>query len=127
MNPEAAAQWDRAKKALESATVLVKVDADGAASRAYYAAFHAASALLSLEGKTFAKHTSVAAAVHRDLVRGGRWTEDVGQAYSWLMLLRQTGDYGQEVRVTAEEAREAVAKAERILAAAREASQGSLT
>jgi hypothetical protein len=29
MNPEAAAQWDRAKKALESATVLMKVDADG--------------------------------------------------------------------------------------------------
>lgn len=69
MNPEAAALWDRAQKAVASARALVETDADGAASRAYYAAFYAVSALFSVEGKAFTKHTAVAAAVHRDLVK----------------------------------------------------------
>ncbi|HUU09676.1 MAG TPA: HEPN domain-containing protein [Phycisphaerae bacterium] len=126
MSPEATALWDRALKALEAAKILVDIDADGAASRAYYAAFYAVSALFALEGTTFTKHTSVAAAVHRDLVRAGRWGEDLGQAYSWLMRLRQTGDYGQGVRVRADEARQAIAKAASIVRATKEASGGLL-
>ncbi|MBI3923169.1 MAG: HEPN domain-containing protein [Armatimonadetes bacterium] len=60
--------WQRAQNALKSAEVLVGVSGDDAASRAYYAAFHAVSALFATRGQVFSKHTAVRAAVHRDLV-----------------------------------------------------------
>ena len=47
-------EWDRALEALAAATLLrAHGGFDSAASRAYYAAFHAASALFALEGRTF--------------------------------------------------------------------------
>ena len=52
---------------------------DSAASRAYYAAFHAVTALFGLEGRTFAKHSALEAAVHRDLVKTGKWASDLGR------------------------------------------------
>ncbi|MBI4385177.1 MAG: hypothetical protein HY579_14255 [Nitrospinae bacterium] len=65
--------WERAITALHSANLLIPPDPDGAASRAYYAAFNAVSALLALEGKSLKKRSAVDSAVHRDLVRTGRW------------------------------------------------------
>ena len=126
MNAEAASLWDRALKAFSSAEALVGTDPDGAASRAYYSAFYAASALFALEGKTFTKHTALAAAVHRDLVRTGRWPPELGEAFSWLLRTRQTGDYGQDLRVKPEEARVAAEKASLILEAVRKAMPGSM-
>ena len=55
--------------------------------------------------------------MHRDLVKSGRWDPSLGRAYSELVILRQTGDYGGGTHVSAEEAGEAVAKAPRILEA----------
>jgi len=126
VNAEAASLWDRALKAFSSAEALVATDPDGAASRAYYSAFYAASALFALEGKTFTKHTALAAAVHRDLVRTGRWPSELGEAFSWLLRIRQTGDYGQDLRVKPEEARVAAEKASLILEAVRKAMPGSM-
>jgi uncharacterized protein (UPF0332 family) len=126
VNAEAASLWDRALKAFSSAEALVATDPDGAASRAYYSAFYAASALFALEGKTFTKHTALAAAVHRDLVRTGRWPSELGEAFSWLLRTRQTGDYGQDLRVKPEEARAAAEKASLILEAVHKAMPGSM-
>lgn len=117
MKIESAAFWDRAVRAMAAAGSLVEIDPDGAASRAYFAAFHAVSALFAEEGQTFTRHTAVAAAVHRDLVKTGRWSVDLGKAYSWLLRARHLGDYGQDLRVSPEEARESVEKASRILGA----------
>ena len=67
-------EWDRARDALRDAHLLLSNGGfDGAASRAYYAAFHAVTALFALEGRIFAKHSALEAAVHRDLVKPGRW------------------------------------------------------
>ena len=55
--------WDRAQKALAAARRELAVDPDLAASRAYYAAFYAVSALLAAEGSTFTRHSAVEAAV----------------------------------------------------------------
>jgi uncharacterized protein (UPF0332 family) len=66
-------EWDRALEPLAAATLLLPHGGfDSAASRAYYAAFHAASALFALEGRTFTKHSALEAAVHRDLVKAER-------------------------------------------------------
>ena len=73
-------EWDRALEAFQAATLLLAHQAfDSAASRAYYAVFHAASALFALEGRTLTKHSALEAAVHRDLVKEGRWSADLGR------------------------------------------------
>ena len=117
MSAESEALLDRAAEALRMARFGLEVSPDGAANRAYYAAFHAASALFAAEGRTFRKHSALEAAVHRDLVRTGRWTEKLGEDYSRLARLRGTADYGAALRVTQDAAADAVRAAERILAA----------
>jgi uncharacterized protein (UPF0332 family) len=115
VDPEVQDAWNRAVRALKTAESLVDEDPDAAASRAYYAAFHAVSALLAFEGQSLRKHSAVERAVHRDLVKTGRWTPEVGAAFSWLANLRYTGDYGGEAHVQSPEAREATEKASLVL------------
>jgi len=104
MNREVMDFWGRARRALQTAEGWVEQDPDAAASRAYCAV----SALFAAQGRSFKKHSALEAAVHRDLVKSGKWAKDIGAAYSWLANLRQTGDYGGETHVTSAEARRAV-------------------
>jgi hypothetical protein len=109
--------WERAIKAISSAKLTIEVDFDGAASRAYYAAFYAVSALFAMEDKTFKRHSNVESAVHNDLVRTGRWPVDLGKAYSFLRETRTTGDYGGDLHVSEDDALKALNFAQRILVA----------
>lgn len=111
--------WRRARTALRTAGIdAEQKDYDASASRAYYAAFYAVSAVLAMEGKAFRKHSGVEAAVHKDLVRSGRWGAELGSNYQSLRTLRKTGDYGGLEHVAEEQAREAIEAARRILEAA---------
>jgi uncharacterized protein (UPF0332 family) len=115
-------EWDRAIDALRDAELLLANGGfDGAASRAYYAAFHAVTALFALDGRIFTKHAALNAAVHRDLVKDGRWPSELGRDFSFCVELRGVGDYGTEVRVDAKQATDAIASARRILVAVRDA------
>lgn len=114
--------WARALRALQTARLILPADPDAVASRAYYAAFYGVSALFALEGKTFTKHAAVESAVHRDLVKTGRWPVERGKEYSLLFGLRSTGDYGGAEHVSDEEAREALEAARRILQVVHDAS-----
>jgi uncharacterized protein (UPF0332 family) len=124
MSDFAVVEWERAGNALESAKLLLESDADASASRAYYAAFHAVTALFALEGRKFKKHSAVRSAVHRDLVHEGRFTPELGDDFDLLMDLREQGDYGGISRVSSEDARVAVEKAAGILEAVRRACPG---
>lgn len=117
MNREAAVLWERSIKALAVAKHDISIDANSSASRAYYAAFYAVSALFALEGKTFIKHSAVEGAVHRDLVKTGRWSKDYGDDYSALREARSTADYGGEAHVSDIAAKESIEAAERIVKA----------
>ena len=66
MREFATVEWDRAHRALASAGQLAETDPDSAASRAYYAAFHALTALFALRNQTFSKHSAIRAALHRE-------------------------------------------------------------
>jgi uncharacterized protein len=121
MKAEPSDLWDRAVRALRTAETLLPLDPDATASRAYYAAFYAVSALFALEEKTFSKHAAVESAVHRDLVKPGLWPVERGQDYSLLFELRSTGDYGGSEHVSEEEAGEALEAARRILQIVRDA------
>lgn len=63
---EIQAYLERAEQSLAAAQVLAReAFYDFAASRAYYAAFYAAEALLIREGLEFTKHSAVIAAIHQ--------------------------------------------------------------
>jgi len=116
MNAAARDYWQRALEALDVAQHDLNISADAAASRAYYAAFYAVSALFALQERSFAKHSGVEAALHRELVKPGVWETDLGRGYSRLAQLRTRGDYGGGRHVLQEEGDEAIRLAARILA-----------
>jgi uncharacterized protein (UPF0332 family) len=107
--------WARAVKALQVAKFTVGVDFDTAASKAYYAAFYAVSALFATQGRSFTKHSAVEAAVHRDLVKAGIWQPELGEKYSRLVESRILGDYGGALHVQKERAMTAIEFARDIL------------
>jgi uncharacterized protein len=115
VTPEVADCWQRALQALRTAEKLLEDDPDASASRSYYAAFYAVSALLAFDQRSFVKHSAVERAVHRDFVKMGLWPAEAGAAFSWLAQLRYTGDYGGEEHVQPEDARSAVEKARLVL------------
>ena len=81
----------------------------------------AVTALFALEGRMFAKHSALEAAVHRDLVKAGSWPADLGRDFSFCVELRGVGDYGADVRVDAKQATDGITSARRILVAVRDA------
>lgn len=118
---EVAANLERAEQSLRAAKELT---ADGfydiAASRAYYAAFYAATAALLSEGMEFSKHSGVVASLHQHLVKTGRLDKEHGRQLNWLFEMRNVGDYGVTAHVSPEEARQATEAAESFLIAIRD-------
>jgi uncharacterized protein (UPF0332 family)/predicted nucleotidyltransferase len=111
---------DQAERALQSAKRdLAAQEAGGAASRAYYAAFHAASAALLTENIERAKHSDLIAEFDR-LTRQNRL---LGRSFHNklrpLYELRQTADYGNTY-VKDNDARRAVEQAESFVGAAKD-------
>jgi len=106
---EITANLERAETNLRAAEGLLGQEFyDIASSRAYYTAFYAASALLVHEGIDANKHSGVIASIHRFFVKIGKLEKEQGKNLNWLFELRNIGDYGVSVHVTAGEARRAV-------------------
>lgn len=92
--------------------LLEKEYYDVSASRAYYAAFYAASALLLNEGMDTSKHSGVIALIHQHFVKNGKLNKEQGRNLNWLFELRSVGDYGVSLHVTQQDAQPAVDIAE---------------
>jgi len=88
--------------------LLEKGHHNAAASRAYYAAFHAAKAALLRAGIDRSKHGGVIGAVHEHFVKPGRLPVAAGRALQRLFALRTEGDYGTSEHVLPHEAKEAL-------------------
>jgi len=117
---EVAALWQRARDSLKVAERLAEDGyPDFGVSRAYYAAFYAASALFAAEGKTFSTHSAVIAHVHRDCVKTGRMRPEVGRIINSLFELRALGDYGSVDHVDPALAKKGIAEAKLFLEAVR--------
>ena len=109
---EILANLERAKDSIIAASSLLDQGfPDFAASRAYYAAFYAATALLVSEGLTFSKHSGVISHIHKEFVRTGKLDKQSGQDLNWLFELRNVGDYGETRHVPEADARQAIAAA----------------
>ncbi|ASC72996.1 hypothetical protein XM38_039570 [Halomicronema hongdechloris C2206] len=87
---EIRANFNRAESSLEAArTLLSSGFPNDAASRAYYAAFHAASALLLSRDLTFGSHAGVLRAISLHFVKTGALDKTYGRDLNWLAELRQ--------------------------------------
>ncbi|MDD5676047.1 MAG: HEPN domain-containing protein [Chitinivibrionales bacterium] len=117
LDEEILSYWDRAEESITAARELFNNSHfDFAASRAYYAAFYAASAVLLRAGNEFTKHSAVVAAIHKTLVKTGVISPDIGKKLNRLFELRSIGDYGMMVHVPRPDAEKAVQDAQEILA-----------
>jgi uncharacterized protein (UPF0332 family) len=106
---EIASYLERANTSLQVARELFDRDYyDVSASRAYYAAFYAASALLLNEGIDTSKHSGVIALIHQHFVKSGKLSKEQGRNLNWLFELRSVGDYGVSLHVAQGDAQRAV-------------------
>jgi uncharacterized protein (UPF0332 family) len=112
LSSEVKANLERAEQAVDAANKLfLEGFYDFAASRTYYAAFYAASALLLNEGFEFRKHSGVIAAIHKQFIKTGRLDKEFGQNLNWLFELRSIGDYGVTVHVPQKDSEQAISAA----------------
>ena len=115
---EIAANLQRAEASIQAAKELASGGYyDFVASRAYYAAFYAATALLLSEELEFSKHSGVIASIHQRFVKTGKLSKRYGKDLNWLFELRGVGDYGATIHVSQQDADRAVETAEDFLRA----------
>jgi uncharacterized protein (UPF0332 family) len=113
---EIAANLDRATSTLQAAQMLLASDfSNDAASRAYYAAFHAATALLLSKNLSFGSHAGVLRAISLNFVKTGELPKSLGRDLNWLAELRQVADYGELRSVSMTDAQRAITIAQQVL------------
>ena len=113
------AEVARGASALLSAQILLDADqwAD-AVSRAYYAAFHHARALVLMTGGQPRSHAGVEVLLQRDVVRAGKLDPEIARVYGKLLHFRHAADYIADYVFTRTSAAEDVAAARRFAEAA---------
>ena len=115
-----ATELKRGDGALASARLLLTgKQAPDAVSRAYYAAFHYARALLLTAGEEAKTHGGLERLVQREFVQTGILDPNVARLLSRLHKYRQDADYSAEFVFTDEAADEEVRAAETFNAAVR--------
>jgi uncharacterized protein (UPF0332 family) len=115
---EITANLERAEQSIQAAKDLATAGYyDFAASRAYYAAFYGAAAVLLNDGLDFSKHSGVIASIHQQFVKTGKLSKEQGKDLNWLFEMRNVGDYGGTAHVSQLQAERAVQAAESFLRA----------
>ena len=110
---------DKASDKLRVAQQLLGDGAyDDAVSRAYYAVFHAAHAVLLTEGVTATTHQGLVNLFGLHLVKTGKFEKRFGKHLANLKDDRETSDYEIYSTIDQTTAAEAVAEAEQFLVAA---------
>ena len=112
---------DKANEKLRVAQQLLHDDAyDDAVSRAYYAVFHAAHAVLLTEGVTATTHQGLVNLFGLHLVKTGKFERRFGKYLANLKDDRETSDYEICSTIDRATATEAIAEAKQFLAAAQQ-------
>jgi uncharacterized protein (UPF0332 family) len=118
---EIGALVEKAKESLEVAIDLVRDGHhDFAASRAYYAMFYVAEALLANLGQSYSRHSAVIGAFGREYSKTRKLP---AKFHKWLIAahnFRNIGDYGIDAHVTREQASSTCEWANDFIAAAEE-------
>ncbi len=120
MNLESEALLAAAQNKLEAAAVLQASGLHGdAVSRAYYAAFHAVSALHLAAGNSFSSHAQLIGRFNKDYVRTSLFAPVFTRTLTRLFEDRQLGDYDAAAAITPERAAQDIADAQALVDAIR--------
>ncbi|MBN1145821.1 MAG: HEPN domain-containing protein [Anaerolineales bacterium] len=110
---------DRARENIKVAELLIKGDSlDIAASRAYYAMFYIAEALLLSRSLSYSSHSAVIAAYGKEFARNKTLDPKFHRYLIDAQETRQIGDYGVETHVPKAEAVQMIQWAREFLKAA---------
>ena len=119
MTPEVEGLLNKARTSLQAARLLHEDGfLDFAASRAYYAMFYAAEALLLNRGLSFSSHSAVIAAFGKEFAKGGAMDARFHRYLIDAQDLRVAGDYGTEATITSAQVDEVLLRAEDMIAEA---------
>jgi len=109
----------RARESIKAARLLLQENLPNiAASRAYYAMFYIAEALLFQRGLTFPSHSAVIAAYGKEFARSNQIDPKFHRYLIASQDTRQIGDYGVERGVSTAEASQVTQWAEEFLGTA---------
>ncbi len=104
---------EKAERSLEAAKVLFeRGDYDFAVSRAYYAMFYCAKAMLLTKRITTRKHSSTISLFIEKFVKSGEFSEELASYLIDAYRKRQIGDYDVFIIPTRSEAKDLINKAE---------------
>jgi uncharacterized protein (UPF0332 family) len=116
---EEEALFTRARESLKAARVLIQEELPNiAASRAYYALFYVAEALLLSRGLAYSSHSAVIAAFGKEFAQPKSLDPKYHRYLIASQNLRQTGDYGVEQNVSLSEASQVADWADEFLSVA---------
>lgn len=119
MKEETSALLEKAKRSIRNAEkTMGDGDLDFAASRAYYAMFYVADALLGEKDMHFSKHSGVHGAFAQHFVKTGEFD---AKFQRWLVSSfnqRMLGDYGTAPEFNEEDVQEIIEQAREFLQAA---------
>jgi uncharacterized protein (UPF0332 family) len=110
MNPEVGALLEKAKRSRKAASRLLKDgDVDFAASRAYYAMFYVAEALLLSKNLSFSSHAAVIANFGKEFAKPGILNAKFHKYLIDAQDRRNVGDYSIRDAVSREQVEEMLA------------------
>ena len=109
---------DSAKSELQSARILYDAgQLKGANNRAYYAIYHAISAVHALDGNAYKRHKDALANFNKEYVKTEVFSRNLGRRIAEAEEIRHASDYDDFYIATKEEAAEQIATAEELIAA----------
>ena len=82
---------------------------------AYFACFHALTAVLIHSGRSFKRHKEVRSMLHRDYIRTKKIEVSWGKHYDWLFDNRQKADYRPLVHFEADQVEEIIRKSQQFV------------
>lgn len=111
----AAYRLKTAEEDLSSAELLLNHgDFRGANNRAYYAVFHAVSAVHALDGKAYKRHKDALGNFNKEYVKTEVFDRTIGRQIAELEMIRHASDYDDFFVASKEQAEEQVAAANKI-------------
>ena len=109
-------RMESAKGDLKSAKILIEAEAYKAANnRAYYAIFHAISAMHALDGKAYKRHKDALGSFNREYVKTEIFPREIGKKISRAEEIRHASDYDDFYIATREKSEEQIETAEELI------------
>lgn len=98
---------ERAFEALDEAALLFQSGHTNTyVNRLYYSCFYAISALLIIKEQSTSKHSYLRAIFHKDFIKTGIFSKDIGKHFDLLFQSRQQGDYADNIRFNPDDVRD---------------------